>query len=265
MSLLLVEATLGSPVVVRDELHLDGLLMAAHPLARETPIARTDSLDALPAIPLPLQRLTLRGFRLPLATVAIWPEEARLGTDHTVRRRDGVDIEMLASPINLGLGPGKNRMQRLPIVIAPRVSWYAMGRRREVLRLVQRITHLGAWRSAGYGQVHAWTVTTLHPEQHDPTSVVRREGVAMRPLPRSWCADATTVHAAALEPPYWHPGRIVPDVVPAGTPITLTRELMEACYAAADPAKNDRWRMRRDQERRARRAGTDGAGAPEGG
>lgn len=264
MSLLRIQATLAAPVVVSDDLHFDGLLMTAHPIARAAHVSRETPLDQLPAIPLPLQRATLRAITLPLASAAVWPAEAKLSTDHTVKRRDAWDLEALALPIHLGLGPGKNRMQQLPIVIARAVTWWAMGRRREVLRLCQRITHVGSWRAAGYGAVVRWEVQLMDPTEHDPTHVLVRDGVAQRHLPAEWCVQAESLSDAPIEPPYWHPARARPRVARAGTRVILTRELIESCYAAADPAKNDAYRQRRDAERHARRARADAAGATEG-
>jgi hypothetical protein len=269
MSLLCVEATLAAPVVTTDDIHFDGLLTSAHPrarsAAREGLIGRDTPLASIPYIPIPLQRATARGLTLPLASAAQWPEDAKLAAEHVVKRRDGWDVEALRGPIHLGLGPGKNRMLRLPVILARTVAWWAMGERREVLRLVQRITHIGSWRAAGFGLVSSWRVETCDPATIDPRRVLVHEGVAQRHLPAEWCAGAETLGVGPIEPPYWHPGRDRPAVARAGTRVTLIREIEESCYAAADPATNRRWKERRDAARESARARRHAGGAAQGG
>jgi hypothetical protein len=262
VGVLRLTATLAAPVVLTDELHLDGVLASAHPMCRAAPVSRDTPAAALVHPPLPVAQPCVARVRAALCTAAIFPEGARLSGEQTVRRRDAEDHEALARPLSLGVGPGKNRLMRLPTIVAPSVSWYAVGSRREILRLVRRrVLYVGSWRSAGYGQVTAWEAEYV---EVDPTVVlVDAAGVAQRHLPAEWVAWAEAVVTGPLRPPYWHPARQTAAIVRAGTRCELLPGVVEVVRALAQPDAIRRHRERKDVARAARRARPNGGDSPE--
>lgn len=239
-----VVASLGTPAVISDELHLDGLVAAAHPVCREQHVTRDVDLRALREPAIPIMRLDHAGAGAALCTAAHFAEGTRLTTTRFIKRKDGEDLAQLARPVNLALGPGKNRMGRLPLVASPTITWEAIGDKRGLVRLVQRLTHVGSDRASGYGYVREWSVTWVETEA--PETVLVRDGIAQRHLPAAWCEWAAGETTGALVFPYWHPGRQMERIVPAGTRCVLTREVVERVRAAADRGHQSAHRARHE-------------------
>lgn len=254
MGVVRLTATLASPIVLTDDLHLDGLLASAHPSCRASPIGRETGEADLIDPPLPICQLTAHGATVRLCTAAILPDEARTGSERAIRRRDGDDISMIALPIHLGLGPNKNRLHKLPTVVTPCVSWLAVGERRGLIRLARRIAFLGGWRSAGFGAVSAWTAEYV--SQDEACATLLQGGVAQRHLPASWVEWAADLTVGPFRAPYWHPARQTESIVRAGSRCALHPDIEEQVYALAQPAAcrdhRDRHVARADA-RRARR------------
>lgn len=254
MTLRIVEvvATLAAPVVLTDEMHLDGLLASAHPLCRGAPIGRDTPLSRIVDPPIPVMNLSDGGVSVRLCTVADAAPSARLTTSQVVKRRDAEDIASLARPVHLGLGPGKNRLGRLPVVVTPTLTWRAVGERRGIVRLLNRITCLGTWRSAGYGQVCRWDVT-VHPTDTPEQVLVSRDGRAQRTIPTSWTEWAETTVTGAIQAPYWHPARLVASCVPVGARCVLRPTIIEAVRRAAHHEHQVAHRKRHESRRETRR------------
>lgn len=254
MGLVRVTAHLAAPVVLGDDgLPFDDLLVAAHPTTRAAPIGRETSLAGRRWPAVPVAHLDAREARVALATVACPAPTARRVQEHTVKRRDGEDLAQLARGVNLGLGPGKNRLHRLPALVTPTLTWWAVGSPREMLKLARRILFIGRWRAAGYGVVTGWTACY---DDQEPSRVLVADGVAQRTLPRSWVTWAESTGDAALLPPYWHPERAVAGVVLSGTPCALQPAIEDAVRALADPAAHRAHRNRHDIKRAAHRLDT---------
>ena len=249
-----VTAHMEAPLVLAEELHLDGLLASAHPLCRAHSIGRHTPASALIQPPIPVASLTYAGATVALASVASFPDAARLGASQAVSRRDADDVEALARPVHLGLGPGKNKLHTLPLVITPSVTWRCVGDRRGIIRLVKRLSHLGSWRSAGYGQVRAWEVVK---EDGDPAEVLVAQGDAQRTLPVAWTTSAARTAIDAIASPYWHPARRMHAVVPPGAPCVLLPLVEEMVHGLADPATQRAHRERHEARAAARRAVRD--------
>ncbi|HEX6939808.1 MAG TPA: hypothetical protein VF158_10390 [Longimicrobiales bacterium] len=250
MRIVRVVATLGAPAVIADEFHLDGLLAAAHPDCRAQHLTRETDLATLRDPSLPVMALTEAGVTARLCTSAQYADGTRLTTTRWVKRRDGEDLAQLARPANLALGPGKNRMGRLPLVASPTITWEAVGDRRGITRLLQRLTHVGSDRASGYGYVRAWSVTWVETET--PETVLVRDGVAQRHLPVAWCEWAAGETTGALVFPYWHPGRQVERIVPAGTRCVLRPAIVTRVRDAARGETQSRHRARHEERAIAR-------------
>jgi len=259
MGVLIITAVMDAPIVLSQELHLDGLLASAHPMCRAEPIGRETAPSAFVRPPLPMQSVRVHREQMYYCTAAQFADDARLATIDVVKRRDGLDIESLAQPIHLGLGPGKNRWTKLTSVVTPWVRWYAVGHRRGLIRLARRITHLGQMRGAGHGQVREWTVAD-DPDL-DPACVWVRDGLAQRNLPQAVLLEHGELGTAALEYPYWHPAQQREHVARAGSPVTVAPYYLDLLRHDANAATQHAHYGRQKQARAARRAGADG-GSP---
>lgn len=89
---------------------------------------------------------------------------------------------------------GRYKNMRLPLVcrIADSIRWHVVGDAAEIERLLASITHLGAKRGAGFGQVLDWRV---EPEAEDLSG-------------RRWVpAPDGEGRLTGIRPPYWHPAQ----------------------------------------------------------
>ena len=77
------------------------------------------------------------------------------------------DFDLATKHVDFGNRRGKVDVKsgyyknyRMPIVtyLVPKLEWYAVGELKEVVLLVDEITHIGKKRSQGFGRVQRWTV-----------------------------------------------------------------------------------------------------------
>lgn len=77
------------------------------------------------------------------------------------------DFDLATKHVDFGNRRGKvdaksgyYKNYRMPIVtyLVPKLEWYAVGELKEVVLLVDEITHIGKKRSQGFGRVQRWTV-----------------------------------------------------------------------------------------------------------
>jgi CRISPR type IV-associated protein Csf3 len=206
--ILAVTARLAAPVAHDDDIHLDGILCAAHPSMRVRQVARSTPEELLRIPELPIARVRASGAPCFLASAQIWPEDARADRETMVRRRDADDVEMLAHVPSRTSGPGKHYALPVPLTVAMSVSWRCVGSRRGVLELLRHVHALGKFRRHGYGAVAEWTV---EPWDGGAEGVLFGGGCALRNLPAEWVSSAETCDVPT-EPPYWHSARVRPGV-----------------------------------------------------
>lgn len=223
MALLRVVARLGSPVVLREALHLDAILAAVHPSCVGGLLHRGSDASEIVVPPLPLATLRACGVVVHMASADQWPPEVRRRSGYLSRRRDGDDLDHLTRPVQTASGPDRDVLLRFPSITAPTVSWLAVGDRRGVQELLRRVGAVGALRRHGYGAVLEWTV---REEEGDPASVLVASGVAQRHLPAEWCEEPESVVLGAWRLPYWHASVVGPRVS-RGTPTGLRAEVRE--------------------------------------
>jgi|GEM_PF-1951059 len=222
MTVYRVRAYFDTPVVFAEDIHLDGLLMSAHPDAKKRPIDRSMRDCDLPRIPVPILRMSQLGHKINLCTAAETSPGAQMVEDYTTKRRDGQDFDWLSRSVHLGLGPGKNRMRRLLVVVADYFEWLAWSRGGQgIKKMLRRLRYVGSWRSAGYGVVKRWEI---NPTDLRITDVLIQNNVAKRHLPLSWCSEAAAKDFGRVKPPYWLPNGEVPRVR-AGTHCHLKGEI----------------------------------------
>lgn len=211
--LIRVTAMLSSPVVLRDDIHLDAIMEAAHPEAKLTHFGRGHSRERIRRFPIPLVQITWRGHTVPLCSAA-QVDDGVLGRDYIVKRRDGHDIDYLTRSYSPGQGPGKNRMVSMMTIAAPEIYWLCDGSWRGIKRILRRTLFIGSMRAKGYGSVRQWRMDAFAGE---PAIVAIHDGItARRSLPREWCSWTEESKRGACTAPYWHPMNMK-EIVPAGS------------------------------------------------
>jgi hypothetical protein len=224
VSVLLVTARLSAPVATSQAIHLDSVLLQAHPDVHGAPLSRGDPETAIVVPPLPIARIDALGAWTFVCSAHALPEEARRGREHLVKRKDAEDVEHRArrwTPRS-----GHERIYHLPVptLLTPRLSWVCVGDRRGVMELLRRVRSVGAMRRHGFGAVVEWVVERV--DEAPARAIVDAGGRAARHLPAEWTTMADAIDVGPSAPPYWHPARARARV-PAGSRCTLRPEVDE--------------------------------------
>lgn len=123
--------------------------------------------------------------------------------------KDHEDLLDLGRASQLTLKLGRNKEARVPIelIYVPRLVFYAVGEYRRVKKLINRVTHVGAKASQGYGLIASMTIDKLdmdpdfdldwktiddRPARNLPIGFAERRGLVI-----------DRVVTAPLRPPYW--------------------------------------------------------------
>lgn len=208
MTPLRVVAHLGDAVASFDEaLPLDALL--AHGQYVLLPVAERAAMPKVDFEPEPAD------FDLPLARWRVEGDDGRLawgwvcthamGIWHRgmveVRRRYpyGPLLEMTdAGKVTPGAGPEKAIDKPVPTLLAREMTWYCVGRKDLVRRLIRVIPAIGKLRGHGHGTVLRWEVGRAPGVTADWILERRRLPAAVR---------EGAAQKRAIRPPYWHRGQ----------------------------------------------------------
>jgi CRISPR type IV-associated protein Csf3 len=132
------------------------------------------------------------------ASFAQWPTALAEGSDHWNKRFDAglsdmVDFGKRKARVDVASGPYK--AYHMPVFYrhALEISWYVLGERRGVERLLSCCTHIGKKMAQGWGSVLAWNVAPHHADW----SVRGENGKVMRAIP-----DASGI-LTGFRPSYW--------------------------------------------------------------
>ena len=223
-----VTARLRSPVVAKNDVHLDGLLVwSASQEEGRPPLDRRTKLSDLSEVHgVPVPKVTFDGYTVYLSSAWMLPPSFNKLRHYLVKRRDAVDVESLTRVFNPGYGPGRDRYRQLTSLAVDRVSWLACtDDPRRVQHLLRRVTYIGALGAHGCGEVGEWVVEEIEgPPEH---VLVDEQGISLRVLPVSWCSSIGGPTARlACSPPYWHPDRHI-EAVPVGAPVVLRQGVLE--------------------------------------
>lgn len=226
---LLVTCRLAGPLAVGAEgpPQLDALLEYAMATKMKKPspnyrLQRNHPLPEQGSIPIPLSRDWLGPWFVARCSSPILPA-TKIDTVEYVAKRIAVEEAGLLAPNERKVVSTTNawtKSYRLPlrVMAVPLIRWFAVGTRREILRLLQREIHaVGKKIADGYGRVKEWVVE--HAE-HDCSWYAPHESgkVLMRPMPMGdwlppdllgWRPGYGSVVA-----PYWHPDRYCERIEP---------------------------------------------------
>lgn len=202
MTPLRITATVANAVIMRDPLHLDGLLAWAVCQRNNIPPALTE--EELVPVEIPVQRSECGRFHL--CTASVW--EAEAAELRYLNRRPVVAEMQLMGPqkgtmnISAGLSKGYHVPLHTEFPREGRVSWWCIGDREEIADLLCVVGYLSRRRAVGYGKVTQWAVEECEP-WGDGFPVVC-DGKPMRNLPTDYPGlDTPMVQMRKLTYPYW--------------------------------------------------------------
>lgn len=123
-----------------------------------------------------------------------WPESLADGCDHWNKKFDSKYIEYLEWQGKLVINRGKFRAYHMPVFYrhALSISWYAVGNREQIERLLGCVTHIGKKHSQGWGRILKWSIKQTKEDWSE-----NKDGKLMRSLP------AETGILYGVRPSYW--------------------------------------------------------------
>lgn len=144
------------------------------------------------------------------ASFAQWPEHATEGTDYWNKRMDLSLIDLVdwrGRKPRLEVSAGRYKAYHMPVYYrhALSVTWYVVGDKAELERLLRFVTHLGKKGTQGWGSILRWAVESVPYDW----SVRSTTGKLMRAVPDP---ESPTVYG--LRPSYWLPKHQFPCQLP---------------------------------------------------
>lgn len=223
---LLVTARLVTPLA-GDAPRLDGLLdyamslhhprgVAGHKILRDGPVPEVGSL------PIPLLRRTLGGWTVGACSDPILAPPSAEWVEYVNTRHSTENAGMLRpearTVMAVSSGPFKSYRIPLRIRLTACVRWFAVGDRRDILKLLRReCPSLGLKRSVGYGVVGEWSIERID-EDRSWYAKAEQGTVLMATLPEGPWLPGDLIGARrdfrAVAPPYWHLARRAECVIP---------------------------------------------------
>lgn len=197
-------------IVTDEHLPIDGILLYAAMRERYGPLLLTTPGDVpvKEMVDLPLAKAGAEDAWYYAASFVQWPERVADGRAYWHKRADQqytavVDFGKRRGKINNKAGRYKS--YRMPVFYrhALSVSWYVVGDRGEIGRLLSTMTHVGKKTAYGWGRIIRWQVEPW-PEDWS----VHRNGRLMRAVP----GEGGTLHG--YRPPYWLPENQTPCRLP---------------------------------------------------
>lgn len=227
---LLIIARLCSPLA-GDPPNLDALLeyLCAPFHASGVAGCKVDKKFPAPAqdaVPIPIRRDWTAGadgsrWYVPLCSSPILSMSESEGVEH-FNKRVAVEHAGLLAPqsrVVVNTTNSWTKSYRLPlrVRVVPVVAWFAVGDRREMLKLLRRMKSIGKKPSIGYGVVREWTVERADADlswfaPSDAGSVLMRVLPFGDWLPKNLVGFRRDF--AAVVPPMWHPERYCEVVTP---------------------------------------------------
>lgn len=125
---------------------------------------------------------------------AEWPELVTDGSDHWNKKFDSRYVEYLEWTGKLVINRGQFRAYHMPVFYrhALTLTWYAVGDKKEIERLLPFVTHIGKKYSQGWGRVLSWQVDEIDKDWSE-----EKANQAMRSIP----AENGILYG--IRPSYW--------------------------------------------------------------
>lgn len=179
-----VTATLWGRVILPPygHIHLDALLAWAVCESEMRPPALDE--EQITAVEIPIERSECGRFHLCSSSSSTTRERDKRWLN---KRFPIGEWQMLgggksAQRVQTGAGPSKGF--RVPVeavfLDGDRLTWWCVGERAPIERLLRAVTHVGRRRAVGEGEVREWSVS---PCEAWPGFPILRDGAPLRPLP----------------------------------------------------------------------------------
>jgi len=216
---LAITATLWGRIILPVEgyVHLDALLAWAVCHVEGRPPALDE--EQLAPVEIPVARSACDRYYLASASVSVVRErELRWKNKRfPVEWWQTLGGGKSARRVQTSAGPSKGF--RVPVeaqhLEGDRLTWWCVGDRPEVERLLSVVTHVGRHRGCGEGEVRGWGVEPCEP-WGSGFPVVDAEGQPLRHLPadEELVTGEHLMRIGVLEPPYWTASAEEPIVAP---------------------------------------------------
>ncbi len=182
-----------------EPIHLDALVAwALAPMHCKTRhITRADTPEDFP---LPLAQSAIHGERVWRASALIPEGETAETLTHWRKRFRAGRVELTRGSPSLTNGAYRDWNMPLPLLLTHRMVAYAVGDRRDLLKLLRRVPALGKKRAHGHGRI---TGVEIERVEYDWSMIC--DGRAMR-----WLPHPNGVRLVRPRPPYWNPHGRVP-------------------------------------------------------
>lgn len=232
---LLVTAELASPLC-GDAPMLDALLEAAMVWRMPSIMAsknghrhqtslrpqRGQSIGEVGRMPIPMMRQMIGGWNVACCSSPILSEANGEWVEHINRKFDISNADLLAPKerIKISVADGSWRSYHLPRRVRSihRVRWFALGKGKDMRKLLKTIPAIGGETNVGYGRVSQWTVEHIEDDLTWFADAPDGGKVLMRPLPN--CDELPQGLVGwrkgfgACVSPYWHSSRFCEVVQP---------------------------------------------------
>jgi len=146
------------------------------------------------------------------ASFAVWPPHTCEGTDHWNKRIDMSLIDLIdwqGKKARFDVAAGRYKSYHMPVFYraALSVSWYVVGDKAEIARLLLFVTNLGKKTGQGWGAINRWEVESVSEDW----SLWSATGRLMRAIP----STDTAAPIYGLRPSYWLPKHQFPCRLPS--------------------------------------------------
>lgn len=216
-----------TPLIISDALHLDALLMAVHPEAKDIIAVNRDLRDdALIQLPLPISKARIGDAWIWLASSIEFDSGVIPYKGVHTKRKSNEDVFYLEKNLMTIGGVFKDMMVNDFGYVASTAHFYAESSdRKQLASLCKRISYLGKNRGMGYGRV--FSVRLSECSDMCWQDVLVRDGIALRNLPRDFLVN-TAGSSIIANPPYWGMYRRGPGAAPGEA--AVLKEGIQICF-----------------------------------
>ncbi|MGD9157007.1 MAG: hypothetical protein PVG39_01245 [Desulfobacteraceae bacterium] len=214
----LVSPLCGEPPKIDSLLEYELALRMGMKQARK--MTRDIPLSQIEKPPIPLAKRTICGHDVYCSSDPILGEVHAEWSDHQAKRFD-TDILALAihesqrKKLLTSSGPYKSRFVPLRVRLVRKVCWFVRGDKKEINKLLKKITALGHCRHYGYGRIESWEYKEFE-EDNSIFAMHKGKKVLMKTIQVEAAKGSTGFRHSygGAFPPYWHPETFMEVAIP---------------------------------------------------
>lgn len=182
-------------------------------------VTRSTKPENIPWVPIPVESEKLCGYRIHKVSNPIFKIQS-IHTEHYTRRFNSEKSYMIAKEERKSLltASGPYKMKRVPIkhMLTDKIVWFCKGDKKEINKILKRITSVGRYRKMGYGIIAGWEIEHVD-DDHSWFSNMNGDKILMRTLPLGKHLDNAIGWRSSYGgccPPYWHHSRYTDIAIP---------------------------------------------------